>query len=159
VIEILPLADASFLDCDGGNGSLSPAAPGALGGRISAFSPIAAVDPAGSPPQITSVTPNPIHASAAGGSQTVFVLGFSDPDGDIQFLEVVVVSDPSGAINPSVNELFDLAGETEGTVQLFAECDEPPGTSCQTGTAIVDLILIDAAGNESEPFRVTIVFE
>ena len=159
VIEILPLANASFLDCDGGSGSLSPAAPGAIGGRISAFSPFAAVDPAGSPPQITSVTPNPIHASVAGGSSTPFTVGFVDPDGDIVALGIVEISDPDGALDASGADLSDLAGETSGAVTLFAECTQAPPGSCQPGTAVVDFVLIDAAGNESEPFRVTIVFE
>jgi hypothetical protein len=34
----------------------------------------------------------------------------------------------------------------------------PPAT-CQTGTVLVDFVLIDVAGNQSDPFRVTIVFE
>lgn len=158
-IEILPLANASFLDCDGGSGSLSPAAPGAIGGRISAFSPFAAVDPAGSPPQITSVTPNPIHASVAGGSSTPFTIGFVDLDGDIVALEILEISDPAGALDASGADLSDLVGETLGAVTLFAECNQAPPGSCQPGTAVVDFVLVDAAGNESEPFRVTIVFE
>jgi hypothetical protein len=156
-IEILPLAAAPFLDCDGGSGSLSPAAPGAIGGRISAFSPFAAVDPAGSPPQITSVTPNPIHAPAAAGSETPFAIGFADPDGDIVILRVVEVSDPDNAIVGGDVPVDDLAIGTSGSFTLSASCDQP--TDCQIGTAVVDFILIDAAGNESEPFRVTIVFE
>jgi hypothetical protein len=159
VIEILPLANASFLDCDGGSGSLSPAAPGAIGGRISAFSPFAAVDPAGSPPQITSVTPNPIHASVTGGSSTPFTIGFVDPEGDIVALAIDEISDPEGALDASGADLTDLAGETSGAVTLFAECNQAPPASCQPGTAVVDFVLIDAAGNESAPFRVTIVFE
>ena len=159
VIEILPLANAPFLDCDGGSGSLSPAAPGAIGGRISAFSPFAAVDPAGSPPQITSVTPNPIHASVAGGSSTPFTIGFVDSDGDIVALAIDEISDPNGALDASGADLSDLAGETSGSVTLFAECTQAPPSSCQPGTADVDFVLVDAAGNESEPFRVTIVFE
>jgi len=135
-IEILPLANASFLDCDGGSGSLSPAAPGAIGGRISAFSPFAAVDPAGSPPQITSVTPNPIHASVAAGSSTPFTIGFADPDADIVALAIIEISDPDGALDASGAELSDLVGQTSGDVTLFAECNQAPPASCQPGTVI-----------------------
>jgi hypothetical protein len=158
-IEILPLADASFLDCDGGAGSLSPASPGRLGGAISSFSPFAPVDPSGSPPEITSVTPNPILASSAGGSETPFIVGFADTDGDIVILRIVEVSDPDNAIVAGDVPVDDLATGTSGTFTLSASCDETPPASCQTGTAIVDFILIDAAGNESEPFRVTVVFD
>jgi hypothetical protein len=158
-IEILPLADAAFLDCDGGSGSLSPASPGALGGRISAFSPFAAVDPAGTAPQITSVTPNPIHASVAGGSATPFTIGFVDSEGDIVALDINEISDPDGALDASGADLSDLVGQTSGDVTLFAECTQPPPSSCQPGTAVVDFVLVDMMGNESEPFRVTIVFE
>jgi len=158
-IEILPLADAPFLDCDGAANSLSPAAPGRLGGSISSFSPFAAVDPAGSAPSIMSVTPNPIVASADGGASTPFTVSYSDPDGDILFFEVVEVTDPDGVVNPTFFPVDDRAPGTAGSFPLAAECNETPPARCQTGTAIVDFILIDAAGNESAPFRVTIVFE
>lgn len=158
-IEILPLADASFLDCDGGAGSLSPASPGRLGGSISSFSPFAAVDPIGSPPQILSVTPNPILASTAGGSETPFTVAFADPNGDVVILRLVEVSDPNNAIEVGDVDVSDLATGTGGTFTLSASCDETPPASCQSGTAIVDFILVDAAGNESAPFRVTVVFE
>lgn len=159
IIEILPLANAPFLDCDGGSGSLSPAAPGAIGGRISAFSPFAAVDPAGAPPQITSVTPNPIHASTVRGSETPFAIGFSDPNGDVVILRVVVVSDPNGALVSGDVPIDDLAVGTSGTFTLSATCPLSRPTDCQPGTVIADFVLIDGAGNESEPFSVTIVFE
>jgi hypothetical protein len=158
-VEILPLADASFLDCDGASASLSPAAPGRLGGAITSFSPFAAVDPTGSPPQIVSVTPNPIHASTAGGSETPFTVGFSDPDGDVVVLRIVEVSDPNDAIVVGNVDVSDLATGTSGSFTLSASCSETPPASCQTGTAVVDFILVDAAGNESAPFRVTVVFE
>lgn len=158
-IEILPLADASFLDCDGAANSLSPASPGRLGGAISSFSPFAAVDPAGSPPQIVSVMPNPIHASTTGGSETPFTVGFADPDGDIVILRIVEVSDPNNAILVGDVPVDDLATGTSGSFTLSASCSETPPTNCQSGTAVVDFILVDAAGNESAPFRVTVVFE
>ncbi len=159
VIEILPLADASFLDCDTPAGSLSPASPGAIGGRISAFSPFAAIDPQGTPPEIASVTPNPIHASVAGGSETPFTIGFADEEGDILALSIVEISDPDNALSATGAELFDAFGQTSGSVTLFAECNQSPPSSCQPGTAVVDFVLLDSGGNESEPFRVTIVFE
>ncbi|HJU86536.1 MAG TPA: hypothetical protein VJ788_04110, partial [Gemmatimonadota bacterium] len=158
-IEILPLANAPFLDCDGGSGSLSPAAPGAIGGRISAFSPFAAVDPAGSPPRITSVTPNPVHASTVGGTETPFDVGFADPDGDVAVFRVIEISDPNNALEPGEFPIDDLAIGTSGSFTLSAGCGQAPPASCQTGTVVVDFVLIDAAGNESEPFRVTVVFE
>ncbi|HET6361544.1 MAG TPA: hypothetical protein VFH11_05750 [Gemmatimonadota bacterium] len=158
-VEILPLADAPFLDCDGASGSLSPAAPGAIGGRISAFSPFAAVDPAGSAPLITSVTPNPIHASTAGGTETPFDVAFADPEGDVAVFRVIEISDPQNALVPGEFPIDDLAIGTSGSFTLTVGCSETPPASCQTGTVIVDFVLIDAAGNESEPFRVTIVFE
>jgi hypothetical protein len=158
-IEILPLADAPFLDCSGDSASLSPASPGRLGGAITSFSPFAVVDPAGSPPAITSVTPNPIHASTLGGSETEFTIGFTDPDADVSILRIVEVSDPQNAINVGDVPVDDLAIGTAGTFTLFASCDETPPARCQAGTAIVDFILIDAAGNESAPFRVTVIFE
>ena len=105
------------------------------------------------------MTPNPINASVAGGSSTPFTVGFVDPDGDIVALGIVEISDPDGALDASGADLSDLAGETSGAVTLFAECTQAPPGSCQPGTAVVDFVLIDAAGNESEPFRVTIVFE
>jgi hypothetical protein len=158
-IEILPLANATFLDCDGASGSLSPAAPGAIGGRISAFSPFAAVDPVGTAPLITSVTPNPIHASTAGGTQTPFEVGFADPDGDVAVFRVVEISDPQNALQPGEFPIDDLAIGTSGSFTLSAGCSQAPPANCQTGTVIVDFVLIDAAGNESDPFRVTVVFE
>jgi len=158
-IEILPLADASFLDCDGGAASLSPSSPGRLGAAISSFSPFAAVDPTGSAPTITSVTPNPVLASAAGGAETPFTIGFADPDGDLALLRIVEISDPNDAFNPGDVPLDDLAGETTGSFTLFASCAEAPPARCQSGTVAVDLFLIDAAGNMSAPLRVTIVFE
>jgi len=158
-IEILPLADAPFLDCDEPAGSLSPASPGRLGGSISSFSPFATVDPVGAPPMIVSVTPNPIVASTAGGSETEFMIAYADPDADILILRIVEISDPDGAFEPGDVPVDDLATGSSGTFSLFASCDETPPATCQPGTVVVDLILVDAAGNESEPFRVTIVFE
>ncbi|HEY7471913.1 MAG TPA: hypothetical protein VIE68_06150 [Gemmatimonadota bacterium] len=157
-IEILPLADAAFLDCGGGSASLSPASPGRLGGAITSFSPFAAVDPAGSPPVITHVVPNPIHASADGGSETPFSTGFTDPDGDVVLLRIVEISDPDNALDPPGEiDISDLATGTAGTFTLSVSCGE--AERCQTGTAVVDFTLVDAAGNESAPFRVTVVFE
>ena len=158
-IEILPLADASFLDCDGAAASLSPSSPGRLGGAISSFSPLAAVDPTGSAPTVTSVTPNPVLASAAGGAETPFTIEFADPDGDLAVLRIVEISDPNGAFNPGDVPLDDLAGETTGSFTLFASCAEAPPARCQSGTVTIDLVLIDAAGNMSAPFRVTITFQ
>lgn len=157
-IEILPLADASFLDCGSGSGSLSPASPGRLGGAITSFSPFAAVDPAGSPPTITSVTPNPIQASADGGSETPFAIGFTDPNGDVAILRIVEITDPNNAFQPGDVPVDDLATGTSGSFTLTASCSETPPARCQTGTAVVDFVLIDAAGNQSAPFRVTIIF-
>jgi hypothetical protein len=158
-IRVLPLAEAAFLDCNGGNSSLSLASPGAIGGRISSFSPFAAVDPTGAAPEITSVTPNPILASSAGGSETPFMVGFADPDGDIVILRVVEVADPDDAIVGGDVPVDDLAIGTSGTFTLTASCGQTPPANCVSGTVLVDFILVDAAGNESEPFRVTIVFE
>lgn len=160
-IEVLPLVDAPFLDCDGPGGSLSPASPGRLGGSISSFSPFAAVDPVGAAPRIVSVTPNPIVASTAGGSETAFMIAYADPDADILFLRIVEISDPDDAFVPPGDDVpvDDLAVGSSGSFTLFASCDETPPATCQSGTVVVDLILIDAVGNESAPFRVTIVFE
>lgn len=159
-IEVLPLVDAPFLDCDGPGGSLSPASPGRLGGSISSFSPFAAVDPgAGTAPSLLSVTPNPIVASASAGSSTPIQFGYADPDADILFLRLVVISDPNETITVFEERIDDLAVGTSGTFTLFAECNIDPPGRCQVGTAVVDFVLIDAAGNESAPFRVTIVFE
>lgn len=158
-IRILPLAVAAFLDCDGGNASLALASPGAIGGRISSFSPFAAVDPGNSPPEITSVTPNPVMASTAGGTVTPIDVGFREPDGDLDVLRIVEISDPEGAFNPSDIDVSDLLGETAGTFEITTTCDQVPPATCQSGTVAVDFVLVDAAGNESEPFRVTIVFE
>ncbi len=158
VIQILPLADASFLDCSGGDG-LALASPGAIGGRISSFSPFAAVDPGDTPPEITSVTPNPVLSSTMGGSETPIEVAFVDAGGDLDRLRIVEVSDPDGALDPSDVDLSDLFGETSGTFTFFTICNQPPTAQCQSGTATADFILVDAAGNESEPFRVTIVFE
>jgi len=158
-IRILPLAVAAFLDCDGGNASLALASPGAIGGRISSFSPFAAVDPGNSPPEITSVTPNPVLASTAGGTVTPIDVGFREPDGDLDVLRIVEISDPEGAFDPSDIDVSDLLGETAGTFEITTTCDQVPPATCQTGTVLVDFVLVDTAGNESEPFRVTIVFE
>jgi hypothetical protein len=158
-VEILPLAAASFLDCDPPAGDLAPAAPGALGGRVSAFSPFAAIDPLGTAPEIVSVTPNPIHASTVGGASTPFTIGFADPEGDVVVLRIVEISDPGGALDTAGADLSDLFGRTSGEVTLFVECNQPSTSGCRPGTVIVDFVLVDGAGNESEPFRVTIVFE
>jgi hypothetical protein len=158
-IQILPLAEAAFLDCDGGNGSLALASPGAIGGRISSFSPFAAVERGDSPPEITSVTPNPVLASTAGGTVTPIEVGFQDPDGDLDVLRIVEISDPESAFDPSDIDVSDLLGETAGTFEITTTCDQVPPATCQTGTVLVDFVLVDATGNESEPFRVTIVFE
>jgi hypothetical protein len=158
-IEILPLADASFLDCGGAAGSLSPASPGRLGGAISSFSPFAAVDPLGSAPVLLSVTPNPIVASADAGASTAFTIVYADPDGDILLLRIVEVSDPNDAITVGEVPVDDLATGTSGSFTLFAECDATAPARCQVGTAIVDVLLVDRAGNESAPVRVTITFQ
>ena len=159
VIEILPLADASFLDCGSVSSDLALASPGALGGRISAFSPIAPVDPgAGSAPQITSVTPNPVTSSVTPGSATIVTVGFQDPDADIVILDFREVSDTNEVLAPGPQDFSDLTGQVSGTLTFQVGC--PPEVSgCRTGTWTGDLVLIDAAGNESEPVRLTIVFE
>ena len=156
-IEILPLAEAPFLDCGGAASSLSPASPGRLGGAISSFSPFAAVDPFGSAPVILSVDPNPIVASSAPGASTPITIGYADPDRDILLLRIVEISDPNNAITESEFLVDDLATEAVGTFTVAAEC----GTTapCQTGTAVIDLLLVDRAGNESAPVRVTITFQ
>jgi hypothetical protein len=158
-IQILPLVEAAFLDCTGGDGGLALASPGAIGGRISSFSPFAAVERGDSPPAITSVTPNPVLASTAGGTVTPIDVGFREPDGDLDVLRIVEISDPEGAFNPSDIDVSDLLGETAGTFEITTTCDQVPPATCQTGTVLVDFVLVDAAENESEPFRVTIVFE
>lgn len=156
-IEVLPLADASFLDCGpGGGASLSPSSPGRLGGAISSFSPFAAVDPTGTAPTLVSVTPNPVIASAAPGASTPITIGYADPDRDILLLRIVEISDPDNAITESEVLVDDLATETSGTFTVAAECNTT--APCQIGTAIIDVTLVDAAGNESAPIRVTITF-
>ena len=149
-IEILPLANAPFLDCAAGVASLAPSAPGQLGGRISSFSPFAAVDPTGTAPMITFVTPNPILASAAGGSEAPFSVGYQDPDADIVTLRVVEISDPNNAFMPGEIPIDDLAIGTSGSFELSAGCNETPPARCQTGTAVLDFVLLDARGNMSE---------
>jgi hypothetical protein len=42
---------------------------------------------------------------------------------------------------------------------LVAECDATAPARCTVGTAIVDVRLVDRAGNESAPIRVTITFQ
>lgn len=158
-IQLLPLADAPFLDCGGTAGSLSPAAPGRLGGAISSFSPFAAVDPVGSTPVLLSVSPNPIVASADAGASTPFVIEYADPDLDILLLRIVEISDPEDAITVGEVPVDDLATEEAGTFTLFAECDATAPDRCTVGTAIVDVRLVDRAGNESAPVRVTITFQ
>jgi hypothetical protein len=158
-IEILPLADASFLDCDGGAGSLSPASPGRLGGAISSFSPFAAVDPSGSPPEILSVTPNPISVGTTAGDFTDISVAFADPDGDVALLVGREVADFNDVLEEFSFDLSDIAGETAGTLDFNFNCPPEATDGCRSGTWEGDLVLIDAAGNESEPFRITVMFD
>ena len=115
--------------------------------------------PVGSTPVLLSVSPNPIVASADAGASTPFVIEYADPDLDILLLRIVEISDPEDAITVGEVPVDDLATEEAGTFTLFAECDATAPDRCTVGTAIVDVRLVDRAGNESAPVRVTITFQ
>ncbi len=79
-------------------------------------------------------------------------------DGDIERVDIREVTDPNDVLPPGSQDLSDLAGLTAGTFTLFVGCP-PESAGCRAGTWTGDFVLVDAAGNESGPFRVTIVFE
>lgn len=182
-LEILPLADAPFLDCSGSasRGSRGPAlalldrladlvlpgalradvrSPGPLGGLAGTFSPFGAVDPGeefDDPPRVLSVTV-PDTISNSPGDTTFASFDFRDPDGDVALAVLDVVSDPDSVFAASEFS-FDpgAAGVVEGTVQIFFAC--PAGSaSCRDGTADLEVYLEDAAGNRSNRVGFSITF-
>lgn len=148
-IEFLPIADAPFVDCTGAaSQGLGLAAPGRLGGAISAFSPIAAVDPlSGGPEPLILSLEIPETVPNTPGSTLIGSVEFADPDGDVArgFVEVV-----SGPLEPFDIEL-EVRGQTLGSFEFGIECPEGEDP-CATGEVQASLILEDAQQNRSEPF-------
>ena len=78
---------------------------------------------------------------------------FRDRNGDvIQYCETVV----SGVANTSgCRDIENLEGVTEGSFKTAWECNANPGQRCTRGPVVIDAFLVDAAGNQSVPFRYT----
>ncbi len=148
-IEILPLADAPFLDCTGATTEgLGLASPGRLGATITAFSPIAAVDPlsGGPEPLVVSLDLATTVPNTPGASTTATV-EFADPDGDVAHVFVDVISGPANPFD------FDpgVRGQTLGSFQFNIFCPEG-GDPCNTGEVQATLTIEDSQQNRSEPF-------
>lgn len=158
-IEILPLAEAPFLDCsEASTEGLVPANPARLGASISSFSPYGAVDPAsegGTAPSITSLE---VHdpVSTAPGDHPLMTVGFADAEGDVALWIFEETSDPDDVfaatpVDPGVQ------GLTSGTFQILATCAS--SSPCNSGTVEGRVRLEDSAGNRSQPVDVSITFE
>ncbi|MGH9322214.1 MAG: hypothetical protein ACRD3V_20305 [Vicinamibacteria bacterium] len=148
-IEFLPLAEAPFLDCTGASSQgLGLASPGRLGATITAFSPIAAVDPlsGGPEPLIVSIS-IPETVPNTPGSTITGTVEFADPDGDVALAIVEPVSGPLTGFEfePGVR------GETMGTFEFVISCPEG-GDPCAAGEVQATLTLEDAQQNLSDPF-------
>lgn len=110
-------------------------------------------------PSIVSVTPNPVSASVTPGNHVPVTVVFRDRDGDLLRLEFREVSDPNEVLDQQPDDLTDFAGVAAGQVTYGVGCPANNPIDCPTGTWTGDFVLVDAAGHESEPVRVTIVFE
>ncbi len=148
-IEFLPLMDAPFVDCTGASTEgLGLASPGRLGGAISAFSPIAAVDPLSGGPEPLVVTLDiPETVPNTPGSTITGTVEFADPEGDIVLAVVEVISGPLNGFEfePGVR------GQTTGTFEFVIAC--PDGEDpCTTGEVQATITLLDVQQNMSEPF-------
>lgn len=129
-IEILPLADASFLDCAGATSgpaesaavnasrNLRLAGPGKLGGAISSFSPFGAVDPGG-----PSTGPGPAIRIDSPASGTETSASTTAVTGQVtgQVSQATISVTESGAAAPSfTNQLqLDSNGAFSTQVPLF----------------------------------------
>ncbi|MGH7573475.1 MAG: hypothetical protein ACREMK_16780, partial [Gemmatimonadota bacterium] len=148
-IEILPLADAPFLDCTGATSQgLGLASPGRLGATITAFSPIAAVDPlSGGPAPLVLSLQIPETVPNTPGSIITGTVEFADPEGDIA---LYVVEPVSGSLN-GFGDDPGVRGQTTGTFEFTIACPEE-GDPCATGEVQATITLQDAKQNLSEPF-------
>lgn len=148
-IEFLPLAEAPFVDCTGASSEgLGLASPGRLGGAISAFSPIAAVDPlSGGPAPLILSLEIPETVPNTPGSVIVGTVEFADPEADVARAIVEVVSGP---LDPFDLEL-EVRGLTLGTFEFGIQCPEGE-EPCATGEIQATLTLEDAQQNRSAPF-------
>jgi hypothetical protein len=148
-IEFLPLMDAPFVDCTGASTEgLGLASPGRLGGAITAFSPIAAVDPLSGGPEPLVVTLDiPETVPNTPGSSITGTVEFADPEGDIVLAIVEAVSGPLNGFEFDP----DVRGQTTGTYQFTIACPEG-GDPCATGEVQATITLQDAQQNLSEPF-------
>ncbi|MGH7557622.1 MAG: hypothetical protein ACREMD_07575 [Gemmatimonadota bacterium] len=148
-IEFLPLTDAPFVDCAGASSQgLGLASPGRIGGLITAFSPIVAVDPlSGGPEPLILSLDIPETVSNTPGSTITAAVEFADPDGDVLRAIVDAVSGPLTGFD------FDpgVSGETTGTFEVTIACPEG-GDPCATGEVQATLTLEDAQQNLSDPF-------
>lgn len=149
-IEFLPLMDAPFLDCTGATteDGLGLASPGRLGGAISAFSPIVAVDPlSGGPEPLILTLVMPATVPNTPGSTITGTFEFADPEGDIVLAVVEAVSGPLNGFE------FDpeVRGQTTGTFDVVISCPEGEDP-CATGEVQATLTLQDAGQNVSRPF-------
>lgn len=149
-IEFLPLMDAPFVDCTGAttDDGLGLASPGRLGGAISAFSPIVAVDPlSGGPEPLILTLDMPATVPNTPGSTITGTFEFADPEGDIVLAVVEAVSGPLNGFE------FDpeIRGQTTGTFDVVISCPEGEDP-CATGEVHATLTLLDAGQNVSRPF-------
>ena len=110
-------------------------------------------------PSIVSVSPNPVEASVTPGNQTEVTITFVDSDGDIHRMDFREVSDTNDVLEPGSVPLDDLAGISAGAFTIDVGCNINFPTDCPRGTWTGDFVLVDAAGHESAPVRVTIMFE
>lgn len=148
-IEFLPLRDAAFVDCTGASTEgLGLASPGRLGGAITAFSPIAAVDPLSGGPEPLVVTLDiPETVTNTPGSTITGTVEFADPEADIVLFVVDVISGPLNGFEFDP----DVRGQTTGMFEFTIACPEG-GDPCTTGEVQATITLLDAQQNMSEPF-------
>lgn len=141
VIEILPLEAAPFLSCAGastntpppvfgisGGRALTPASPGELGGRVSAFSPFGAVDPESGEPE---PEPTPTATELSPDDANLFTNG--DNEGDTQTFTADVYELPEGPSVTSGTVRFTiLSGETVEYTddKVIGSADEDLDVAC-----------------------------
>jgi Bacterial Ig-like domain len=113
----------------------------------------------GTAPTFTTFEIPPTIGTAA-GTRADFVVGFSDPDGDVTTLRIEEVADPNAAFpgNVDLDVLFLADGRDTGTVRETLTCNLPAGSQCPAGRVTLRFTLVDAAGNASAAREATVDF-
>jgi hypothetical protein len=157
VIEILPLADAAFLDCGGAMTSssrvladrrLTLASPGALGGRISAFSPFAAVDPLSGDGDGFELAGGTWNGRGDGVIGTAFLF---DPLTSIGPITSMTITGPAGWNDgsPFTNFVYRPAGiapdKSVGWMFFPAVSGNYVGTTLIAGETLTSTLFVDSS--------------